>query len=178
MHSLCLASSAPKYVCNAPHTADLISYPALIRAGYLERRQRRERSFFQSEASVRPRHSLYCSGQPVESLAGGWSLWVQGKVKGHVDSQASLIRLRENKPNHFVNLQTYTVSSHTATHCREVGFFFFHEVEYREEPSRGNISFEFACVALPTHVEDAQTLISHTLLLLFSILLDEKKNNK
>lgn len=35
--------STHKYVCYAQHTADLISYAALIRVGYLERREGRDR---------------------------------------------------------------------------------------------------------------------------------------
>lgn len=105
-----------------------------------EERGQRE-SFSQSTASVWKSRSVYCSSQPVESLTGGRSLWVQGKVIGHIDSQASLVSSK-NKPNLFVNLQIFTVA---LPFCKQ-----HNDMKCREEGSGGNISFEFACLTLPT----------------------------
>lgn len=58
---------------------------------------------------------------------GGRSLWVQGKVRGHVDSQASLVS-RENKANPFVNSPPAAAAA--VTHCKEK--IFSREWEWRK----------------------------------------------
>lgn len=117
--------TAPKYSCYAQHTADLISYPASHWSGIPREREReqteaRERSSFFSQETLCGRGILvYCSSQPVDSLSRGRSFRVQGKVRGHVDSQDRLVS-KENKLIPWERANIYSWHSPLSTsHCRK-----------------------------------------------------------
>lgn len=114
--------SAPKYVCYAQHTADLISSPALIRVGYLEGRECRERSFLQSRACVCERGTRFIvlanllnrsrGGEDfIGSGEGQRSCWFSGQFR----------KLNQTSCK-FTNIYSCH-SPPTAAHCK--GFFFF-----------------------------------------------------
>lgn len=87
--------SPPKYVCYARHSGDPVSNPALIGRRYLEGR----RSGSSNREHFEPKRLWnYCSSQPVESLAGGRALWVQGRVRGHAGSRDTK-GSQESSPN-------------------------------------------------------------------------------
>lgn len=113
--------SAPKYVCYAQHTADLISSPALIRVGYLEGRECRERSFLQSRACVCERGTRFIvlanllnrsrGGEDfIGSGEGQRSCWFSGQFR----------KLNQTSCK-FTNIYSCH-SPPTAAHCK--GFFF------------------------------------------------------
>lgn len=164
MYSLCLASVCSQVclLCSTHCWPDFLScsHQSGIPREKREQTEARGRSFLQSRASVWKRHSVYCSSQPVESLSGGRSLWVEGKFGGHVDPRACLVR-KEDKPNPTVNLQIFRVAA-LLTQQLAVKRFFFHEKEWREEHSGGRHQF-WICLHdfVPTREEDAPALISH-----------------
>lgn len=118
---------------------------------------REERSFFSSGAPFERGTGFIVLANLLNHFSGGGSLWVQGKVRGHVDSQA--ISVSWTKPlGKFTNIYSCH-SPTTATDCKVLFFVFFMSWS---RVSGGNISFEFARVALPTHVEEARALIPHS----------------
>lgn len=100
-YSLRLASDCSKVflLCSAHCWPDFLSRFSSERDTSREREQTeaRERSSFFSQETLCGRGILvYCSSQPVDSLSRGRSFRVQGKVRGHVDSQDCLVS-KENK---------------------------------------------------------------------------------
>lgn len=134
----------------------------LIGAGYLEREREqteaRERSSFFSQETLCGRGILvYCSSQPVDSLSRGRSFRVQGKVRGHVDSQERLVS-KENKLIPWERANIYSWHSPLSTsHCRKV---LLGKLKWKGSWSKHQF-WVFLHDFGPTHAEDAHALISH-----------------